>query len=129
MTNGGTAEEQWNNELRKIDMDVLDGNECKEKIKNFHPAVRVCSKGAKDSKSGKESTCNSDIGGPFVKMIEIKLKQAPVASKYPFLCGVLPITACERTDDVDKANVVEYYSNVLKHANWIRKVGGKQVGI
>ena len=109
-------------------MDVLADKECKESIPNIDLASRMCLRGAKDSKSAKETSAKADTGGPLVKMTEIKLKQAPVATKFPFICGVLPIASGDRTDLV-QGNVVEYFSAVLKHVNWIKKVGGKQNGI
>ena len=109
-------------------MDVLADPDCQESVPGIDLGSRFCVRGAKDTKSAKEKSAKADTGGPLVKMTEIKLKQAPVATKFPFLCGVLPIASADRTD-LNQEKVVEYFSIVVKHVNWIKKVGGKQNGI
>jgi len=128
VTGGGEPETGWTSMLRKIEIDLLTQDDCKGKIPDFNTENRICGQAAKKTKWAKDSTCKSDTGGPLVKIQEIKLKQAPVPKKVPMLCGVLPISVCDRTD-VNKADIVEYYSNVPPKSNWIKKVAGKQNGI
>ena len=125
VTGGNEPENGWASALRGIDMEDQTPAECKAKFKDFDTENRFCMR----AKKSKDSSCRSDTGGPLMKMQRMNEDRfASVFMIKTTLCGVLPISVCDRTD-VNTEEVIEYFSHVAPKFDWIKKVAGKQTGI